>query len=193
MFYKVLIFIIFFLVQASFASDFKKATFAGGCFWCMEPPFDKLVGVISTTSGYIGGTIKNPTYRDVSAGHSGHTEAVEVLYDPKLISYDDLLKVFWRNINPTTKDQQFVDIGPQYRTGIFYHDDFQKDLALKSKEELEKKKVFGKKIVTEITKATTFWPAEKYHQDYYIKNPVRYKFYRWNSGRDQYLDKIWKK
>ncbi|MDD0851869.1 peptide-methionine (S)-S-oxide reductase MsrA [Halobacteriovorax sp. GB3] len=181
------------MAQVSFASEYKKATFAGGCFWCMEPPFDKLTGVVSTTSGYIGGTMKNPTYRDVSAGHSGHTEAVEVLYDPKKISYDELLKVFWRNINPTTKDQQFVDIGPQYRTGIFYHDDFQKDLALKSKEELEKKKIFGKKIVTEITKATTFWPAEKYHQDYYIKNPVRYKFYRWNSGRDQYLDKIWKK
>lgn len=167
------------------------ATFAGGCFWCMEPPFDKLKGVVGTTSGYTGGRVTNPTYEQVSAGMTGHTEAVRVIYDPKQVSYQKLLDVFWRQINPTTKDRQFVDVGNQYRTGIYYHDNTQKALALKSVAELEKAKRFGAPIVTEILPASTFYPAEDYHQDYYIKNAQRYNFYRWNSGRDQYLDKIW--
>ena len=168
-----------------------KATFAGGCFWCMEPPFDKLPGVISTTSGYTGGQKPNPTYEEVSSGRTGHAEAVQVVYDPKKVSYEQLLDVFWHNIDPTVKNQQFCDVGSQYRTGIFYHDDEQKRLAEASKAALEKSKPFKAPIVTEITRASEFYPAEEYHQDFYLKNPVRYKFYRNGCGRDARLEQLW--
>src|ERR1043166_8669768 len=168
-----------------------KATFAGGCFWCMEPPFDTLPGVVSTTSGYTGGQRKNPTYQQVSAGGTGHAEAVEVVYDPARTSYAKLLEVFWRNIDPTVKDRQFCDAGSQYRSAIFYHDDEQKRLAEASKAALEKSKPFAGPVVTEITRAAEFYPAEEYHQDYYRKNPLRYKFYRYNCGRDQRLQQLW--
>lgn len=172
-------------------AGYAKATFAGGCFWCMEPPFDKLNGVISTTSGYTGGQKKNPTYEEVSSGRTGHAEAVEVVYDPKKVTYQKLLDVFWHNIDPTVKDQQFCDVGSQYRTGIFYHDEEQKRLAEASKAALEKGKPFKGPIVTEVTRATEFYPAEEYHQDYYLKNPVRYKFYRSGCGRDNRLKQLW--
>ena len=168
-----------------------RATFAGGCFWCMEPPYDKLDGVISTTSGYIGGTKLNPTYQEVSAGITGHTEAVQVVYDPKKVSYEKLLDVFWHNIDPTAKNAQFCDHGTQYRSGIFYHDAEQKRLADASKAALDKSKPFKGEIVTEITQAATFYPAEDYHQDYYMKNPIRYKYYRTGCGRDGRLKDVW--
>ena len=168
-----------------------KATFAGGCFWCMEQPFDLLPGVISTTSGYIGGTKKNPTYQEVSSGRTGHTEAVEVIYDPKKISYEKLLEVFWFNIDPTVRDKQFCDVGSQYRSGIFYHDEAQKKAAEASKAALQKSKPFKGDIVTEITAATEFTAAEDYHQDFYVKSPTRYKFYRSGCGRDARLKELW--
>jgi methionine-S-sulfoxide reductase len=170
---------------------FEKATFAGGCFWCMEPPFDKLDGVISTTAGYTGGKEKNPTYEQVSSGMTGHAEAIEIVYDPSRVTYAELLDVFWRNINPTQADGQFADRGPQYRTAIFCHDEEQRKLALASKRELENSGRFDQKIVTEIVPAGEFYPAEEYHQDYYEKNPIRYKFYRYGSGRDQFLKEAW--
>ena len=145
------------------------ATFAGGCFWCMEKPFDELKGVISSTSGYTGGRTKNPTYKTTSAGNTGHTEAVEIVYDPAQISYEKLLDIFWHNIDPTTPDQQFCDRGNQYRSEIFYHDDQQKQLADASKSSLNKSKTFKEEIVTQVTKASIFYPAEDYHQDYYKK------------------------
>jgi peptide-methionine (S)-S-oxide reductase len=174
-------------------NNFAKATFAGGCFWCMEHPYDQLDGVISTTSGYIGGHKNDPTYREVSAGTTGHTEAVEIVFDPSKISYEALLEVFWKNIDPTTPNRQFCDVGSQYRSGIFYQDETQKELAEQSKNRLEKIKGFKEDIVTEIVAATTFYPAEDYHQDYYKKNPVRYKFYRYNCGRDKRLEALWGK
>ncbi|MBN1379626.1 MAG: peptide-methionine (S)-S-oxide reductase MsrA [Gammaproteobacteria bacterium] len=167
------------------------ATFAGGCFWCMEPPFDKLDGVISTTSGYTGGQKINPTYEQVSAGSTGHTESLQIIYNPKKVSYEKLLDVFWHNIDPTTDDAQFCDHGDQYRSEIFYHDDDQRRLAETSKEKLSKDGPFDKPIVTRITAATTFYPAEDYHQDYYQKNPIRYKYYRFRCGRDQFLESVW--
>lgn len=170
-----------------------KALFAGGCFWCMEPPYDKLPGVISTTSGYIGGTTKNPTYEQVSTGRTGHTEAVLVEYDPTKVTYEKLLDVFWMNIDPTVKNAQFCDHGSQYRSGIFYLDDAQRNAAQASKAALDKTKPFKQPIVTEITKATEFYPAEEYHQDYYLKNPVRYKIYRNGCGRDARLKELWGK
>jgi peptide-methionine (S)-S-oxide reductase len=168
-----------------------KATFAGGCFWCMEPPYDKLDGVIATTSGYTGGKKVNPTYQEVSAGGTGHAEAVQVEYDPKKVSYEKLLDVFWHNVDPTQKDGQFCDHGAQYRTAIFVHDDAQKAAAEASKAALAKSKPFKADIVTEIVPASTFYPAEDYHQDYYMKNPVRYKFYRTGCGRDARLQELW--
>ena len=168
-----------------------KAIFAGGCFWCMEPPFDKLPGVISTTSGYIGGQKRNPTYEEVSAGTTGHTEAVQVVYDPKKISYAKLLEIFWRNIDPTVKNRQFCDVGAQYRSGVFYQDQEQKRLAEESRAALEKSKPFKDPIVTEITLASEFWHAEEYHQDYYLKNPLRYAYYRAGCGRDARLKQLW--
>ena len=178
---------------AAAAPHLAKATFAGGCFWCMEPPYDKLNGVVSTTSGYTGGRKVNPTYEEVSSGGTGHTEAVEVLYDPAKVSYETLLDVFWRNVDPTVRDRQFCDIGEQYRTGIFTHDETQKRLAEQSRAAIERSKPFKDPIVTEIAPAGRFYPAEEYHQDYYKKNPVRYKFYRYNCGRDQRLEQLWGK
>ena len=166
-----------------------KATLAGGCFWCMEPPYDKLDGVISTISGYAGGKTKNPTYEEVSRGTTGHTEVVQVTYDPKKLTYENLLDVFWRNIDPLTPNRQFCDIGSQYRSAIFYHDENQKRLAEESKKALSKR--FKEPIVTEIVAYTEFYPAEDYHQDYYTKNPLRYKYYRYNCGRDQRLEALW--
>ena len=168
-----------------------KAIFAGGCFWCMEPPFDKLDGVVATISGYTGGAKLNPTYEEVSSGSTGHAEAVEVEYDPKKVSYEKLLDVFWHNVDPTQKDAQFCDHGNQYRTAIFAVNDEQKKLAEASKAALAKSKPFKGDIVTEIVPATTFYPAEDYHQDYYMKNPVRYKFYRTGCGRDARLKELW--
>jgi len=173
--------------------DFEKATFAGGCFWCMEPPFDKLDGVVSTISGYTGGTEKNPTYEQVSSGKSGHLEAIQVTYDPARVSYAQLLEVFWRNVDPTQDTGQFVDIGSQYRTAIFYHNEEQRRLALESRNRLQESRKFAKPIVTEIRPAMEFYKAEDYHQDYYLNNPIRYKYYRWGSGRDQFLEETWGK
>ena len=166
-----------------------KATFAGGCFWCMEPPYDELEGVISTISGYIGGTTKNPTYEQVSAGTTGHTEAVEITYDPRKVSYEKLLEVFWRNIDPLTANAQFCDSGSQYRSGVFYHDQTQKTLAEASKKRVQS--LFKQPIVTEIVAVSEFYPAEEYHQDYYKKNPIRYNFYRYGCGRDKRLQELW--
>jgi peptide-methionine (S)-S-oxide reductase len=176
---------------AAAQTTLAKATFAGGCFWCMEPPFDKLEGVVSTTSGYTGGRKKNPTYQEVSAGGTGHTEAVQVVYDPNKIRYEKLLEVFWRNVDPLDAKGQFCDKGNQYRTGIFYHDEKQRELAEASKRALEKSGRLKSPIVTQIVPASEFYPAEAYHQDYYQKNPVRYKFYRLNCGRDQRLEQLW--
>ena len=177
------------------ASDqqLAKATFAGGCFWCMEEPFDELEGVVSTTSGYIGGHQQNPTYRQVSSGGTGHTEAVVVHYDPAEITYEELLEVFWHNIDPLAVNRQFCDSGSQYRSGIFYHDDGQKQSAEASREVLTASGRFDRPIATEITAASEFYVAEDYHQDYYKKNPVRYKMYRTGCGRDRQLELLWGK
>jgi peptide-methionine (S)-S-oxide reductase len=176
--------------QAASASN-EKATFAGGCFWCMVPPFEGLPGVISVTSGYTGGHKKNPTYEEVSSGTTGHAESVQIVYDPSKIGYEKLLDIFWHNIDPLVKDQQFCDVGHQYRTAIFYHNENQKRLAETSKAALEQSKTPQDTIYTEIVPAGEFYKAEEHHQDYYKKNPVRYKFYRWNCGRDQRLKEIW--
>ena len=181
------------LAGGAAAQGTAKATFAGGCFWCMEPPYDKLPGVLSTTSGYMGGKKRSPTYEEVSTGTTGHTEVVQVVYDPAKVSYEKLLEVFWRNIDPTVRDQQFCDVGSQYRTAIFYHDEEQKRLAEASKAALEKSKPFKAPIVTPVQAAGEFWPAEDYHQDYYKKNPVRYKYYRTGCGRDDRLKQLWGK
>jgi len=178
------------LLSAALASAATAtATFAGGCFWCMQPPFEKLPGVAKTTVGYTGGTVKNPTYEQVSSGVTGHAESIEVVYDPAVISYEKLLEVFWHNVDPLTRDAQFCDHGRQYRTAIFTHDDEQKRLAEASKSTLQKR--FDQPIVTEIVPAGEFWPAEEYHQRYHEKNPIRYNYYRWNCGRDQRLEAVW--
>jgi peptide-methionine (S)-S-oxide reductase len=169
--------------------ELALATFAGGCFWCMEPPFDELPGVVSTTSGYIGGRTQNPTYEEVSSGGTGHAEAVQVRYDPRKVTYTKLLEVFWRNVDPLTANRQFCDAGSQYRSAIFFHDEEQRRLAETSKNALDKR--FAEPVVTEIVKAGAFFPAEEYHQDYYKKNAVRYKVYRWNCGRDRRLAEVW--
>jgi peptide-methionine (S)-S-oxide reductase len=179
-----------FLAVAAQAKQ-ERATFAGGCFWCMEAPFDTLPGVVSVTSGYTGGQKKNPTYEEVSAGGTGHTESVQVVYDPARISYGKLLDVFWHNIDPTVRDRQFCDVGSQYRSAIFYHGEEQRRLAVASKEALARSKPFKGPIVTEITAASTFYPAEEYHQQYYKKNPLRYKYYRAGCGRDRRLKELW--
>jgi peptide-methionine (S)-S-oxide reductase len=171
--------------------DIAKATFAGGCFWCLEEAMDAVEGVVSTTSGYTGGRRNNPSYEEVSAGGTGHAEAVEVIYDPKKVTYAQLLDAFWRNIDPTTPNRQFCDTGSQYRAAIFYHDDTQKKLAAESKQALEQSGRFKTPIVTEIVPATQFYRAEDYHQDYYTKNPLRYKFYKYNCGRAQRLKELW--
>jgi peptide-methionine (S)-S-oxide reductase len=167
------------------------ATFAGGCFWCMEPPYDKLPGVVATISGYTGGRTANPGYEEVSSGRTGHAEAVQVVYDPKKVSYEKLLEVFWVNVDPTVKDRQFCDTGSQYRTAIFYHDESQRKAAEASKAALEKSKPFKEPIVTPIEMAGVFYPAEDYHQDYYQKNPVKYQLYRQGCGRDARLRQLW--
>jgi peptide-methionine (S)-S-oxide reductase len=171
-----------------------RATFAGGCFWCMEEAFEKVDGVVSVTSGYTGGHTKNPTYEETSAGGTGHAESIEIVYDTTKIGYDRLLDVFWHNVDPVARDRQFCDAGSQYRSAIFYHDDAQRRLAEQSKERLEASGRFKQEgIATEITAAATFYPAEEYHQDYYRKNPVRYKYYKWSCGRAQRLEQIWGK
>ena len=176
---------------AGAAARADTATFAGGCFWCMEGPFDALDGVISTTSGYTGGERADPNYEQVSAGGTGHAEAVQVVYDPQRVSYAKLLDVFWHNVDPTVLDQQFCDHGNQYRTAIFYHNDAQRQAAEASLAALEHNKPFKAPIKTQLVKASTFYAAEDYHQDYYKKNPVRYRFYRYNCGRDQRLTELW--
>lgn len=170
-------------------SDEAVAIFAGGCFWCTEADFDAVEGVTSTTSGYIGGHMEDPTYEQVSAGGTGHTEAVRIEYDPGKVSYEELLDVFWVNHDPTTSDRQFCDKGSQYRPGIFYHGAEQRRLAEASKREVKNRYSFP--VKTEITEATAFYPAEEYHQDYYKKNPIRYKFYRYTCGRDARLEELW--
>jgi len=172
-------------------STLARATFAGGCFWCMEAPFDKLPGVVATTSGYSGGETKGPSYEQVSSGGTGHAEVVQVTYDPKKISYERLLDVFWKNVDPLTANRQFCDAGTQYRSVIFYHDAQQKRLAEESKQKHQAR--FRQPIVTEIAPFTAFYRAEEYHQDYYKKNPLRYKFYRQGCGRDQRLAEVWGK
>jgi peptide methionine sulfoxide reductase msrA/msrB len=173
------------------AVTLEKATFAGGCFWCMETPFEKLDGVHRVISGYTGGKVKNPTYESVSAGKTGHLEAVQIFYCPDKITYRELLDVFWRQIDPTDAGGQFVDRGSQYRSAIFYHSDEQKRIAEESRDALQKTGIFKKPIITAVLPAGEFYEAEEYHQDYSMKNPLRYKFYRFNSGRDQYLKEIW--
>ncbi len=176
---------------AAGAEGLATATFAGGCFWCMEPPFDELKGVVSTTSGYIDGHLKNPTYRQVSSGGTGHTEAVQIVFDPAQVDFEELLHVFWRNIDPLAVDRQFCDGGTQYRTGIYTHDEAQLRLAEESKQAIVRSGRFDRPIATEIEPAAEFYPAEDYHQDYYRKNPVRYKVYRTGCGRDQRLKELW--
>lgn len=177
--------------QAAGGRQPAKATFAGGCFWCMEEALDKVDGVISTTSGYTGGHKANPSYEDVSAGGTGHAESVEILFDPAQISYAKLLDIFWRNIDPTTPDRQFCDTGTQYRSAIFYHGETQRRLAEESKKMLEKSKPFKEPIITAIVPASSFYPAEEYHQNFYQKNPIRYKVYKFNCGRVQRLQELW--
>ena len=170
-----------------------KATFASGCFWCTESDFEKVPGVLSAVSGYIGGKNDNPTYREVSGGKTGHIEAVEIIYDTSRVSYAELLEVFWKNVDPTVEDQQFCDKGAPYQSHIFYHGEEQKKLADASKAKVIKTKTFPEKILTPITAASTFWPAENYHQDYYKKNSYRYRYYRFACGRDKRLEELWGK
>jgi peptide-methionine (S)-S-oxide reductase len=189
------------VVTPAAPAGLAKATFAGGCFWCMEQPFDELPGVIATTSGYTGGPQKKPTYQEVSGNGTDHIESVEILYDPAKITYAKLLEVFWRNVDPTVKNAQFCDHGSHYRTAIFTHDAAQAKLAQESKETLLKNQPYGSakpigvngKVVTELLPAAAFWPAEDYHQDYYVKNPLRYKYYRNGCGRDARLQQLWGK
>ena len=171
----------------------EMATFAGGCFWCMQYPFDKLEGVISTTVGYTGGHKLKPTYEEVCGGQTGHAEAIEIIFDSSKITYSELLDVFWKNIDPTTPDRQFADIGTQYRTAIFYHSEEQRQTAEASKATLNKSGKYNGPIVTEVSKAPTVYKAEEYHQKYYLKNTTRYDLYKHGSGRDQYLEEKWGK
>jgi len=172
-------------------ADYETAIFAGGCFWCMEPPFEKLHGVIDAVSGYTGGTLENPTYEQVSSGSTKHIEAVKVVYDAEEISYEELLDVFWRQIDPTDSGGQFVDRGYQYTSAIFYKTEEEKKLAEESLKALEASGRFEEEIVTPIREASEFYNAEEYHQDYYIKSDVKYKYYRSRSGRDEFLNKVW--
>ena len=167
------------------------ATFAGGCFWCIEADFEKIDGVVAATSGYTGGTVKNPSYEEVSAGGTGHTEAIRVVFNPEVVSYRELIEAFWHNIDPTVADRQFCDMGSQYRSAIFYHDEEQREAAEQSLAELERSKPFPEPVVTEITAAAAFYPAEAYHQDYYKKNKLRYSYYRKGCGRDRRLAELW--
>jgi peptide-methionine (S)-S-oxide reductase len=192
------VFALFLVASSSIAADSRPAgqtataIFAGGCFWCVEADFDKVPGVIATESGYAGGKLQNPTYEQVSAGGTGHAEAVRVTYDPAQVTYEKLLDFFWRHVDPTVKDRQFCDIGNQYRTAIFYVDDMQRNAAQASKAALEKSGRLPH-IYTEIAQAGMFYPAEEYHQDYYRKNPIRYKYYRTSCGRDGRVAEVWGK
>jgi peptide-methionine (S)-S-oxide reductase len=177
--------------QGAVPAGLQKATFAGGCFWCMEHPFDELPGVVSVTSGYTGGRTKNPTYQEVSAGGTGHAESVQVVYDPGKVSYQKLLERYWHNIDPTAKDRQFCDSGNQYRSAIFYHNEEQHRLAVQSLKTLEQSRILKAPAVTEIVAASEFYPAEDYHQHYYKKNPIRYTYYRTSCGRDKRLKELW--
>jgi len=178
-------------MNESMNERYEKAYFAGGCFWCMEPPFEDLDGVIEATSGYMGGSVENPTYEEVTTGKTGHAEVVEILYDPEIVSYEELLEVFWRNIDPTALNYQFADVGTQYRTEIFTVGESQKKLAEKSKVELGSSGKFDKPIVTAITEAPVFYIAEEYHQDFYKKQSMRYQMYSQASGRKGYLENTW--
>ena len=185
-------------VSASFGAlaqaadeELETAIFAGGCFWCVEEVFEQVDGVVSAVSGYIGGNVENPTYEQVSAGVTGHTEAVEIQYDPAVVTYEELLDVFWRNHDPTTPNRQFCDVGEQYRAGIFYLNPEQLEAAKASRLALEGTKPFNENIVTEVTAAQAFYRAEDYHQDYYSRNPVRYNYYKWSCGRAQRLEELW--
>jgi peptide-methionine (S)-S-oxide reductase len=185
---------VFLLTTAAHPADpppRAKATFAGGCFWCMEPPFEHLPGVLATRVGYTGGRKPKPTYEEVSAGGTGHAEAIEIVYDPTRMRYEKLLDVFWHNVDPVTRDAQFCDHGGQYRTAIFTHDDTQRRLAEASKQALESAQTLPGPIVTQIVPAGEFWPAEEYHQRYHAKNPIRYTYYRWSCGRDRRLQELW--
>lgn len=179
--------------QAAADAVLGKAYFAGGCFWCMEEAFEKVEGVLSVTSGYMGGTVANPSYEDVSAGRTGHAESVEVVYDPAKVSYQKLLDAFWRNVDPVTPNAQFCDHGNQYRSAVFFQNDEEKRGAEASKQAIEQSKRFKDPIVTQIVMVAQFYPAEEYHQDFYKKNPIRYKFYKYNCGRAQRLEELWGK
>ena len=191
--YRILILVFVFFMPYQIIAKDQKATFAGGCFWCMESPFEKLDGVSSVVSGYMGGDLKDPTYKQVSAGGTGHMEVIQVSFDDTKVSYEDLLQVFWRNVDPTDSNGQFVDRGAQYSTAIFYHSRQQKEKAIQSKKAMDQSGVFKAPIVTAIREALSFYPAEEYHQDYYKKNKIQYKFYRYRSGRDQFIKRIWGK
>ena len=188
---RILAFTLALLASAAAAQTTEKATFAAGCFWCAEEAFEKVPGVVAVNSGYTGGGKQNPTYKEVSAGNTGHTEAVQVEYDPAKVSYQVLLQTFWLNHDPTVKDRQFCDVGSQYRPSIFYHNAEQQRLAEASRTYWERSKPFKEAIVTPIVPATQFWPAEEYHQDYYKKNPLRYKLYTSGCGRYARLDQLW--
>ena len=179
------------LSGAAYAQQTEKATFAMGCFWCAEEAFEKVPGVLQAVSGYTGGKIKNPSYEQVSGGRTGHTESVQVTFDPSKVSYDKLLDTFWLNHDPTVTDRQFCDAGSQYRPGIYWHDEAQRKAAEASKAKYAKLLLIKQPVVTPIVKASQFWPAEEYHQDYYKKNPVRYTYYRTGCGRDARLKQLW--
>ena len=175
------------------SGETARAYFAGGCFWCMEEAFERVEGVIAVVSGYMGGTVPNPSYEEVSAGRTGHAESVEVLYDPSKVTYNQLLEAFWRNVDPITANAQFCDHGTQYRAAIFYQNDQEKRFAEESKQAIEQSKRFNQPIATQIVMTSQFYAAEEYHQDFYKKNPIRYKFYKYNCGRAQRLDELWGK
>lgn len=177
--------------RAADSAATARAYFAGGCFWCMEEVFEKVDGVTAVVSGYMGGTVKNPSYEEVSAGRTGHAESVEVQYDPSKVSYSQLLEAFWRNVDPITANAQFCDRGNQYRAAIFYQNEAQKQSAEESKRAIEQSKRFKEPIVTQLAMASEFFPAEEYHQNFYKKNPLRYKFYKYNCGRSQRLEVLW--
>jgi peptide-methionine (S)-S-oxide reductase len=182
-------FVVCLMLAGPLAAAEAVATFAGGCFWCMEPPYDELEGVKSTVSGFMGGDVKDPGYEQVVRGGTGHAEVVQVTYDPDVVSYEELLAVYWRNVDPFDAGGQFCDRGGSYRAEIFWHSEAQRESALESRAALDER--FQQDIVVDITEAGDFWPAEDYHQNYYEKNPVRYKFYRWNCGRDGRLQEVW--
>jgi peptide-methionine (S)-S-oxide reductase len=190
-FARCLLIVLALLTSAAARAEQATATFAGGCFWCMEQPFEALDGVASVTSGYTGGSVANPTYEQVSAGGTGHTEAVQIVYDPAKVSYEKLLDVFWHNVDPVAKDKQFCDVGSQYRSAIFVHDAQQRKLAEASRDALQNSGRFQTPIATQIADAGPFYAAEDYHQDYAKKNPIRYRLYRGSCGRDARLEEVW--